>query len=161
MTIQFLSSRFCWVPWWQPETFKIAAIDMKPWSIFGEMSGSILEIVVNERHVKIGFLLKRSSSWSFQILFIFSPTWGNDPIWHVFVSGWVKQSVFRLGVIFPWTKPPDVGKNCWVVGGKSWGHQWLSSHIKQKSESTPGVLYTNLPINWFVSNSSLLQDTSS
>ena len=62
MTIHFLSSRSCWVPWWQPETFKIAAIDMKPWSIFGEICWSILGVEIgeiqavwklwfNERHV--------------------------------------------------------------------------------------------------------------
>ena len=39
-----------------------------------------------------------ASRWSFQIFFLFTPTWGNDPIWlaHIFQMGWFNH---QLGII--------------------------------------------------------------
>ena len=49
-----------------------------------------------------GFLMKadmRVTRWWFQIFFIFTPTWGNDPIWRAYFSdGWFNH---HLGYLKP------------------------------------------------------------
>ena len=40
---------------------------------------------------KLDVLTPNLSGWWFQIFFIFIPTWGNDPIWLIFL-GWVETT---------------------------------------------------------------------
>ena len=39
-----------------------------------------------------GFQSKTQANWWFHILFIFIPTWGNDPIWLIMFSNWVGKN---------------------------------------------------------------------
>ena len=40
------------------------------------------------------------SRWWFQLVFIFAPTWGNDPIWRAYFFNWVVQPPTRYICIY-------------------------------------------------------------
>ena len=61
------------------------------------------------------FSRNSSSRWWFLTFFIFTPTWGNDPIWLIF---------------FKWVEPPTSSYKLWFFGfllHVPWNHLWSTS----------------------------------
>ena len=56
-----------------------------------------------EFHLPPKWRRNTSARWCFQIFFIFTPTWGNDPIWLILFSNGLKPPTSQFSMIFPAT----------------------------------------------------------
>ena len=82
--------------------------------------------------------LKSSTSWWFQILFIFTPIWGNDPIWLIFFK-WVEPPT-SLGLrlfqevitTFYGRTPPFKTQRHMDLISTNWIYIWFGLTGKQK-----------------------------
>ena len=86
------------------------------------------------------------SRWWFQILFIFTPTWGNDPIWRAYLSdglvqpparnGLSEKTIILIGIYFI-INFRELDRDHWITPRLLWwnlmqvhGHFWRISLIK-------------------------------
>ena len=83
------------------------------------------------------------TGWWFQIFFIFTPTWGNDPIWlyhifqiHIFQMGWNHQPGLQSS---PRNLMKDVSHLA-VVSGGAYTAACYVTHLLKASDETPPQL---------------------
>ncbi len=77
------------------------------WNVFG----------VSKWMMTCGVL--KTTRWWFQIIFIFTPTWGDDPVWRVYFSDGLKPPTRkRAWSVKPWTGRCR-GKYLYILGSKN------------------------------------------
>ena len=88
------------------------------------------------------------SNWWFHVFFIFTPTWGNDPIWLICFR-WVettnKFSFVDKYTIVPWIRPWETQLNCLnqVIQSALSSPSWRSLNLSKRSLNHPEKVTLN------------------